>query len=590
MSEAAGAPHWDLSLLYEYGSPRLEADLRKIRSLGCDFPLWRERLAAPDFSPAEFDSLLSDLAHIQEFSSRLSGYSTLYFSEDTANQKAQSFVGMVDSQLVELENSLLFFQHWWKHLEADRAEEFLRAVPRLEYYLRRIRAFKPYTLSEAEERIINYKDVTGSEALVVIYDTITNRYRFRTDFLPGGAEGRVSREELMVHARSHLPEAREGAYREFYRVFGEEGPTLALIFQSLARDWRVENVTLRGYRGPREARNVVNDLPEHVVESLLRVSESETPRVFGEYFRKKAEALKLPRLRRYDVYAPLAPAPEREIPFSEALEEVRKAFSSFSPRMAEAALNVYEKRHLSAARLPGKESGAYCASLDPDDAPWVLMTYKGRRQDIFTLAHELGHAVHSQLAAGRGIFQFHAALPLAETASTFGEMLLASSFRRKNSDPLVKNDLLFHLLDDAYATVGRQAFFSLFEAEAHDMVEGGATAGEISAAYFKNLQRQFGDSVELSPEFAWEWVSIPHFFHTPFYVYAYTFGQLLVYSLYRRYEIEGEAFVPRFLGILSQGGAASPVDILNEAGVGPLDDDFWKGGFEVIESFIKELD
>jgi oligoendopeptidase F len=218
------------------------------------------------------------------------------------------------------------------------------------------------------------------------------------------------------------------------------------------------------------------------------------------------------------------------------------------------------------------------------------MTYKGRRQDIFTLAHELGHAAHSQLAAGQGILQYHSALPLAETASTFGEMLLASRFRRETPDKALKRDLMFHLLDGAYATVARQAYFSLFEVDAHRMANEGATTDEISDVYYQNLVSQFGDSIELSPEFSQEWVCIPHFFHTPFYVYAYTFGQLLVYSLYRIYETEGEAFVPRFLKILGKGGGASPVDILKDAGVGPLNDDFWRGGFKVIEGFMDDLD
>ncbi|MDR2406430.1 MAG: M3 family oligoendopeptidase [Deltaproteobacteria bacterium] len=589
MSDLDNAPHWDLSLLYEYGSPELEADIERIRAFKKSFPLWKERVFGDNFEPAEFHSLLSDLSHIQELSSKLSGYSTLYFSSDTSNQRAQSFVGVVDNELVELENALLFFQHWWKDLPEERARVYLDAAPELGYYLRRIRAFKPYTLSEPEERIINYKDVTGSEALVILYDTLTNRYRFQTSFFPGGEGKFVTREELMVHVRSFHPEVREGAYKELYRIFQEEGPTLGLIYQSLVRGWRIENVSIRGYQNPRSVRNVVNDLPDKVVESLLRVSEEEAPRVFGEYWRRKAAALGVERLRRYDIYAPIVEASDAEIDFQDALAEVRDAFSAFSPIMAEYALKVYEERHLSAKKLPGKESGAYCASLTPEDPPWVLLTYKGRRQDVFTLAHELGHAVHSQMARSHGIFQFHAALPLAETASTFGEMLLARRFREQIEDKALKRDLMFHLLDDAYATVGRQAFFSLFEVEAHEMVNQGATAKEISDAYFRNLSGQFGSSVELSSEFSWEWVSIPHFFHTPFYVYAYTFGQLLVYSLFRLYELEGESFVPRFMKILSQGGAASPVDILAAAGVGPLDDDFWRGGYKVIEGFMEEI-
>ena len=192
----SNAPHWDLSLLYTFGSPELERDLRRIQELGESFPLWRKRLEAPDFSAAELSSLLADLTHIQELSSKISGYSPLFFSEDTSSQRAQSFVGAVDARLVELENALLFFQHWWKGLGEERAQELMKAAPELKYYLTRIRAFRPYTLSEAEERVVNYKDVTGSQALVVLYYALTNRLRFKTDFLPNGGGGRFPARSL----------------------------------------------------------------------------------------------------------------------------------------------------------------------------------------------------------------------------------------------------------------------------------------------------------------------------------------------------------------------------------------------------------
>ncbi|MDR2340500.1 MAG: M3 family oligoendopeptidase [Deltaproteobacteria bacterium] len=589
MGDSGNAPHWELAQLYRQGSPELESDMAKIRELSASFPRWKPRIEAEDFDNDDFRELMGELSSIQELASKLGGYSGLYFSEDTSNQKAQAFVGVVEHELVGLENSLLFFELWWKDLPDARASAFMDAVPGLRYYLERLRAFKPHTLSEPEERIINQKNATGPDAMVILYDTITNGYRFSTDYLPGGGAGDVTREELMVHVRDHLPEVREGAYKEFYRVFSKEGPTLALIFQNLARDFRTENVSLRGYRDPRAVRNHRNDLPDGVVASLLRVCAEEAPRVFGEWFRRKAAALGMGRLRRYDIYAPLAKPKEEDIPFEAALSEVREAFGAFSPKMADLAMRIDQARHLSARKMPGKESGAYCASLTPGEPPWVLMTYKGRRQDMFTLAHELGHAVHSQLAADKGIFQYHAALPLAETASTFGEMLLGERLRQGDLDEPGRRDLAAHLMDDAYATVGRQAFFSLFESVAHEMAAKGATATEISDSYLGNLRTQFGDSIDVSPEFAWEWVSIPHFFHTPFYVYAYSFGQLLVYSLFRRYQLEGPKFVPAFLRILELGGSLAPADILSEAGVGPLDDAFWKGGFQVIEGLMEGL-
>jgi oligoendopeptidase F len=214
------------------------------------------------------------------------------------------------------------------------------------------------------------------------------------------------------------------------------------------------------------------------------------------------------------------------------------------------------------------------------------MSWNGQRRDLFTLAHELGHAVHSLLARDLDVFTYHSALPLAETASTFGEMLLADLLRSKTPEGPERDDLTFQLLDDAYATVGRQAFFALFEVEAHRLIADGATPEELAAAYLENLSAQFGESVAIPPEFAWEWTTIPHFLHVPFYVYAYSFGQLLVYSLWRIRQKEGPDFAGRLKAILAKGGSASPADILASAGLGPLDDDFWAGGFEVVEGFL----
>jgi oligoendopeptidase F len=209
---------------------------------------------------------------------------------------------------------------------------------------------------------------------------------------------------------------------------------------------------------------------------------------------------------------------------------------------------------------------------------------------VATLAHELGHAIHSQLAAEHNLFTFHSSLPLAETASTFGEMMLVDRLLDTDRDATVRQSLLFRQVDDAYATVMRQAYFALFERQAHDMIQHGATVDELSVAYLENLRQQFGDAVQVSDEFRWEWVSIPHIYHTPFYVYAYTFGQLLVLSLYQQYKVEGDAFKPRYLSLLSAGGSKSPENILSVAGIDMRSASFWQGGFDVILRLVEQLE
>lgn len=220
----------------------------------------------------------------------------------------------------------------------------------------------------------------------------------------------------------------------------------------------------------------------------------------------------------------------------------------------------------------------------------MKLNYQGHADDVATLAHELGHAIHSMLAGNHSIFTFHSSLPLAETASTFGEMMLVDKLLATEADEAVRRDLLFRQVDDAYGTIMRQAFFAQFEKQAHAMVLNNASVDEIASAYLKNLKEQFGDAVELSEEFKWEWISIPHIFHTPFYVYAYAFGQLLVLSLYQQYKAEGEQFKPRYIKILSTGGSQAPAKICADAGIDIHSEEFWQGGFNVLSGLVDELE
>jgi oligoendopeptidase F len=268
---------------------------------------------------------------------------------------------------------------------------------------------------------------------------------------------------------------------------------------------------------------------------------------------------------------------------------VLDSFREFSPQVASLAERVFEQNHLDSQARPGKRGGAFCYAPLPGLTPWVLVNYDGRPRDVATLAHELGHAVHAMLAADHSVSTFHASLPLAETASVFAEMQLTQRLLQQEGNPDVRRDLLAHAIDDAYVTVLRQAYFTIFESEAHRMIVEGRSFEEISAAYLSNLVEQFGDSVELEDIFKWEWITVPHIYNDPFYTYAYSFGQLLVLALYRQYRLEGAAFIPKYLRILSHGGSQAPAKILREAGVEIDNAVFWQGGFDVIGDMITEL-
>jgi len=403
-----------------------------------------------------------------------------------------------------------------------------------------------------------------------------------------GEEKELTRGELMVYVRHHEAEVRAKAYQELYRIYGGDGDILGQMYQTLVRDWGNEQVDLRHFSSPISTRNLVNDIPDEMVNTLLEVSERNAE-VFQRFFNLKARWLGIERLRRYDIYAPVVKS-TKTYEFETAAKMVLDSFDLFEPRVAEMAERVFTTDHLDSEVRKGKNSGAFCASLDPKLTPWVLMNYQGRADDVATLAHELGHAIHSMMASDHGLFTFHSSLPLAETASTFSEMLLVDQMLEQESDEAVRRDIIFRQVDDNYATIMRQAFFALFERKAHEMVKEGASVDELAEAYMENLRTQFGEAVELSDEFRWEWISIPHIYEVPFYVYAYSFGQLLVLSLYQQFREEGEAFKPRYLKILSAGGSDSPANVLSEAGIDILSAEFWQGGYDVIAGMVEQLE
>jgi oligoendopeptidase F len=540
-----------------------------------------------DISTGAFLQIVQQMEDITRQAYHVYGFASLAFASDTQDQVSQTRIARVQQFFAEMQNKILFFELWWKQLEEVHAQRLISAAGDYRYWLEEMRHFKKYTLSEPEEKIINIKDVTGSSALNRLYDSITNRYTFKIKV--NGEEKEVTRGELMVYVRQGDPELRAQAYQELYRVYSGDAPILGQIYQTLVRDWRNENLNLRGFSSPISVRNLRNDIPDEVVETLLETC-LKNAGIYQRYFQLKSRWIGMDRLRRYDIYAPVARTSEKMYSFGNAASMVLDSFQEFSPEVAELAQRVFDQQHLDSEVRKGKRSGAFCSTVDPKITPWVLLNYQGRADDIATMAHELGHAVHAMLASDHSLFTFHSSLPLAETASTFGEMILVDRLLRDEPDENVRRDILFRQVDDTYATIMRQAFFALYERSAHDLVNQGASVDDLAKAYLENLQSQFGDSVAVSDEFRWEWVSIPHIYSTPFYVYAYSFGQLLVLSLYKQFKLEGEAFKPRYRKILSTGGSEAPVKVLSDAGIHVHDPAFWQGGFDVVSGLVDQLE
>ena len=577
---------WSLAPLYpSYESAELQNAFDMIEEQVTSFEGVRGKLNS-DISTEQFIQVIQASEEMTRVANKLYSFAGLSFTADTQDQAAQSLYSRAQQFLAEIENRTLFFSLWWKEVDEENAKRLMSVSGDYRYFLEALRLFKPHTLSEAEEKVVNLKNVTGTNALTTLYDAITNRYVFKLK--ANGKTQELTRGQLMRFVQGSDPKMRAAAYQELYSVYGEAGPILGQIYQTIARDWHNENISLRKFSDPLSVRNLANDIPNEAVNALLETARKNV-KIFQRYFKLKAKALGVKKLRRYDVYAPVAGS-DKKYDYGKAAEMVLESFSAFEPKLGELARQVFDDNRLDSEVRKGKQDGAFCWSVLPDMTPYVLLNYQGNARDVATMAHELGHAIHSMLASHHSTFTFHSSLPLAETASTFGEMMLTDKLLAEEKDEAVRRDILFKQVDDAYATIMRQAYFAMFEKQAHEMIQNNASVDELCAAYMENLKEQFGDAIELSDEFKWEWVSIPHIYHTPFYVYAYSFGQLLVFSLYQQYKIEGESFKPRYLKILSAGGSEAPAKILEEAGINIRDPKFWQGGFDVLEKLVSELE
>jgi oligoendopeptidase F len=580
---------WDLSeLLPDTREEVISGRLADLEATVSAFEARRAELG-PQMDKQAFLDVLRQYEELIHHTQVLSGHSSLWFYSDTGNPEALTLRNRVRQATTAAGNRSLFFTLWWRSLPDDEAWNLLpdeREHGDYRHYLQDLRRLKPYTLDEKSEQIINTKDDNGIGTVLTLYSMLTNRLEFTLEV--DGETQTLTRDELMSHAFSPKPELRQAAYKELYRVYSQEAAVLGQIYVSRVRDWYDEMVGLRGYPSAIAVRNIDNDVPDRAVQALLDVARDNAS-IFQRYFRLKASWLGLPRLRRYDIYAPLASS-DRRIPYADAVRSVLETFEDFHPTFAAHAERVFAENHIDGEIRKGKRGGAFCSTVLPRYTPWVLVNYAGRVRDVATLAHELGHAVHSMLAEGHSSLTQHASLPLAETASVFGEMLMTDRLLREESDPLIRREILAAAVDDVYATVLRQAYFVLFELEAHEAILAGRSVEEISELYLGKLQEQFGDSVEVTPEFRYEWLSIPHIYQTPFYCYAYSFGQLLVLALYRRFQEEGEAFKPGYLRLLSYGGSARPEAILAEVGIDMTDREFWQGGFDLVKERIDELE
>jgi len=554
--------------------------------------LWLEKL-----TPAMPESLLQEYFawhfELAEKVTRLYDRAALWESTDGKAGEPARLKARVQDLSIKLSEVERPSSMWFKGkavagrdlLDDTNAKRLFASIAGMEYPLHYSRLMAKHSLSLSEESIISHKDMTGTSVLIDLREAIETDFRYSLK-LAGKTEKYETTSELMMHAYSTDPQRREATYRALYAPYAENKDKLFKIYQAVVKDWAYE-AKLRGYPSSIAMRNAGNQIPDKAIETLLEVCESETA-VFQDFFAWKAKQLGLKQLQRFDIYAPIGESTQ-EFSYAESVDLVLTSFATFSQDFAAKAKRIIDDKHVDSHPSSVKRGGAFCATIVPSMSPYVLLNFTGRGRDVSTLAHELGHGVHSLYAADLPIGSQHANLPLAETASTFGEMILFEALLAKLDDPMERKALIAEKVADSYATICRQTFFVKFEIAAHEAIPQGAGPADLEKLWLETLQTQFGASVVVDEVFKNEWSYIPHIVHTPFYCYAYSFGELLSLSLYSRYKKEGQSFVPKVEAILRAGGSREPHLVLQELGIDMTDADFWRGGFEIIKDWVAEL-
>ena len=586
---AAGVT-WDLSDLYAGpDDPRIEADLARALAAAQRFAE-RYRTRVAELDAAALVAAIDELEAFEEPAYRAAAFAQLLFASDTSAPRHGALLQRVQERGTEIRNAVVFFELEWVAIDDARAAALFAApvLARRLHLLEQMRKIRPHVLSEAEERLLEETANTGPRAFSRLFDETLGSLRFQLEVADGKTEEK-SEEEVLSLLYEPDRALRRRAADSLTRGLRENSRLLAFVFNTLVQD-KATRDRLRHYASPIDERNLANEIDDTTVQALMTACERRGALV-ARYYRLKARLLGLPELEDYDRYAPVLAA-DGARSFDAARALVLEAYGDFSPRMAEIAGHFFERRWIDAELRNGKRGGAFSASTIPSSHPYVMLNYTGTLRDVMTLAHELGHGVHQVLSRARGLFEMDAPLTTAETASVFGEMLTFRRLLRDEPDPAVRLGLLCGKLEDAFATVFRQVVMTRFEEKLHRArrAEGELPIPRVNELWMEANRPMFGDAVRLRDDYAWWWLYIPHFVHSPFYCYAYAFGELLVLALVQRYDEEGAAFVPRYLAMLEAGGSQSPREVVAHTGLDIGDPDFWERGLALLEKMVAEAE
>ncbi len=516
---------------------------------------------------------------------KMSEYVQLRFAENTVSDEVKKLMAWFENVETEFQSNLIFFNIAISKMPDDAFEKIIPSLEKYRHFIESSRRFKDHVFSEKEEQLIVYKNTTGPEAFVKFYTQLVSTYKFKVK-MNGKVQTLNSTQlrSLRMHAD---PKVREMASSKLFKRHKKDALEIESAYNAIVKDYDNE-AFLRGYPTPNSMRNLDNEVSDSVVDTLVDVT-TENNALVNRYYKVKSKLMGM-KLKLSDIYAPVGSV-QKNFSWNEAKEIVRKSFYNFDDTFGKIVDDFFDKNWIHAAPMPSKEGGAFCAYATPKVHPYVLLTFTGQIKDVMTLGHELGHGLHAVLSSKQNILQYHTPLTMAETSSTFAEMLLMDYFL----DTLPKKEVIPFIaskLEDLFATMNRQNMFTRFERRAHEKIsKDGATFDELSDIYNEELHLMFGDAVEYNPEFRWEWSSVPHFFHTPFYCYAYDFAQLLVISLYAKYKEGMPNFKKRYIDLLSAGGSDTPEKLLEPFGIKLSDPKFWQSGFNYIEeNLVKRLE
>ncbi|MGA7151180.1 MAG: M3 family oligoendopeptidase [Pseudolabrys sp.] len=590
-SKLGKLPEWDLSDLYSgLDSPQIKADLdqadRDCEAFEARFKGRLAGLAAGEGAGRALAEAVKQYEGIDDRLGRLISYASLVYAGNTTDPDRAKFYGDVQERITAASLHLLFFT-----LELNRVpDEQLDAAmgdPALGHYrpwIEDVRKEKPYQLEDRVEELFHEKSVTGYSAWNRSFDETIAGLRFKVD-------GKLLAIEPTLNLLQDADgKKRKAAAEALARTFKENLRPFALITNTLAKDKEISD-RWRGFKDIADARHLSNRVESEVVDALVAAVRAAYPKLSHRYYALKAKWFGKKRLPYWDRNAPLPKVAQRTIPWTDARATVLTAYGAFSPRMAEVADRFFVRNWIDAPVRPGKQPGAFAHPTVPSAHPYVLLNYMGRPRDVMTLAHELGHGVHQVLAAPNGPLMAPTPLTLAETASVFGEMLTFRKLLAETTDKKQRKAMLVAKVEDMINTVVRQIAFYSFERKVHsERRNGELTADKICELWMSVQGESLGPAIELKPGYETFWAYIPHFVHSPFYVYAYAFGDCLVNSLYAVYEKSASGFAERYLAMLSAGGTKHHSELLAPFGLDARDPKFWDGGLNVVAHLIDELE